>query len=1088
MADANTGAAGLIRVDVSESGLDYANNRSVVNYAFYLIERTVYNYSFANGIGASVDWSGVVNVWSGAFSFDWRGAGQQSTLIASGSFTVQHNPDGSGYVTVQGNMNATGTTGAGGPASVAQGITLTNLKVIPGTPTGVVATRVSDTQTKLDWSQSSPSNGQPDTNTIQRSINGGAWSDLVTINTTTTATVATSANTKTQYRVRGNNAAGSSAYSVASAAIYTTPAAPTNAVATKGTSLDISVTFADNVAYTEHEHEIWHGVVSGGITTWDGAALATLPAGTTSYTHVAPNAAQVHIYQVRAKAGALFSSYTQSNSVQLLAAPNKPTIPAMPAIADKASALAFGWTHNPVDTTPQKAYEFSYSTNGGGAWSSTGKVVSTASTRTVAANTYAANTVLTMRVRTWGSATTGGSDGTGASPWSDLKAVTYKTVPVATIPAPANGSVLTDATLRVNLGFAQAEAASFVTATIRLIQGGVTIEELNTNTLLGTTLSTKVQNGTSYTVNARVQDSNGLWSAWAASTFSVSYLAPSFPEVALSYLEGKGYAQIDLGLPAPRTNLATNPSFETASGTVTVRTNLVTHPIADGNWSAGWGQGGGAGARTVVPDSRFPGGVASETTWTSAPTDMNSVFISSGGGIPVTPGVAYIISMFYTVTNWPGIVSNIYAPGGVLGVIHNDDMGGGLFRTWATWTPNVGTTTLGPTLSLRAGTTLPTTASTWRGGGSMLEASTILGDYFDGSTLAAGDFSFGWTGATKASTSVQTAPGILNLVQGNPERSAKFQSTEWSKSGSKSVRVIPILGASYAEFPVTTTPGLTYTVRATQHKLAPLTGVLDPGYAGTFLITAGPVISMKTKVPNLAGDYEAVGTFVASGTSHGIRLGNGASAGGGDVWWDDFIVVEGDYDGPWFAGGQSVTDTVTITREIDGEVETLVQGYPADSQLTFLDTTPTIHGVNTYTVTATSALGAKTAVEESLETAELRRAFLSKGAGYDVVGVFGANLTVSESLSVANATVEAAGRTKPIGLYGVETSVQLKVSSFMYEGFGSTIDEMRDILLLPGKACYRDPSGRRIFGTTRGSVSYKKATRGDLSFTMTETS
>ena len=145
MADANTGSSGLIRIDVSETGLNASVNNSQINWAFYLIEQSTSNTTFANGRSASVDWVANSTLWSGTYNFDWRGAGLQTTLIASGSFNPGRNPDGSGDITIQGNIGATGTTGAGGPTSVSQGINLMKLTSLPGTPTGLVATRISDT-------------------------------------------------------------------------------------------------------------------------------------------------------------------------------------------------------------------------------------------------------------------------------------------------------------------------------------------------------------------------------------------------------------------------------------------------------------------------------------------------------------------------------------------------------------------------------------------------------------------------------------------------------------------------------------------------------------------------------------------------------------------------------------------------------------------------------------------------------------------------------------------------------------------------------------------------------------------------------
>lgn len=725
----------VLRLNATEVAYDNAGNWSDV-FWYLEILKGAGSGKWADGPhGWSVNIAG--NGYGGSIgSYDFRAYSQLT--LASGTTRIWHSPDGTFSAFNTASFDDNNTWGELGDGSCSGWLTLTTTRVPPTTPTGLTATRVSDTQVNLAWSQSNPTNGQPASNQIYKSVNGGAYTQVLDIGATNAVSVTVAANEKLQFKVSAWNDRGFSGQSVASAAIYTTPAPPTSVVATKA-GLDIGITFAENVAYAEYNHEVWHGTVLGGVTTWDGAALATLASGVLSHTHVAPDPSKVHVYRVRAKAGALLSAYGTSNTVQLLTAPNAPTIPAMPAFWDKASALTFTWAHNPIDTSPQTAYEFEYSTNGGSSWTSTGKVVSSASQRVIAGGTHAANVALSMRVRTWGSATTGGSEGTGASPYSDVKTVTYKTIPVATITEPAEAATLNDATLRVTVGFSQPEAATFVKAELELLEGATLLEVLESTILVGITMATPVQNGTSYTIRARVQDSNGLWSNWDSNAFNVVYLAPVPAQLALSFLQDTGFGQIDLTIPAP-------------------------------------------------------------------------------------------------------------------------------------------------------------------------------------------------------------------------------------------------------------------------------------------------------------------------------------------------------------GGGQSAAVTLTITRTIDGVEEVVVQDYPVEEYMTFLDTTPTVNGTNSYRVITTSALGAQTAVAGGLVTTECRRAYLSKGPGFGSVGVFGANLNVAESLGVASETVQAAGRVRPIGLYGVETSVQLKVNSFIYEPFGSTIDQLRAILLMPGKACYRDSSGRRVFGTVKGSVKYKKVDRGDLDFTLTETS
>lgn len=741
----NTGDAGSLVITITDGGGSASGNYTDVDWSAALNERTEYNFSSSGGTPATITVNGVV-VWNSTFSWSWLAGGLQNKTIASGTLRVNHNADGTKTVSASVAMAASGTAGAGGPTTSSVSLALPTRTVLPSVPASVTVTRVSDTQTKVAWTNAGASNGKATQNIVQMSTDGGAYVTVATISAAGSTTITTAANHKYTFKVAAKNAAGTTAYSAATSPIYTTPAAPSALTAIKNASLNIVVSFAENVNYSEYVHEVWHGTVSGGVTTWDGAALATLATGVLTYTHSAPNASQVHIYQVRAKTAsgtALYSPYVISEAVQLLVAPNKPNTIAMPATADKAQPLDFAWTHNPVDSTLQTAYEFQRSTDGGTTWpTTTGKVASAAQVFTVPASTYAGNVALTTRVRTWGAATSGGSDGLGASPWSDLRTVTFKSIPVTTITTPAAAAVLNDSVVRVTLSFTQAEAATFVKAKYRLLTSAdVLLEEKESTSRTAVPMATPVLNGGSYKISAQVQDSNGLWSAWVTNAFTVTYLPAPPATVSTVYLEDTGFGQVNIVVPAP-------------------------------------------------------------------------------------------------------------------------------------------------------------------------------------------------------------------------------------------------------------------------------------------------------------------------------------------------------------GAGQSATATLTVYRDIDGVRETVLLDYPATTgaDLAVLDTTATIHGTNTYTIISTTALGAQTPVTIDLVTTELKRAFLSKGTDYSIVGVFGGNLSVEESLGVASATIQAAGRTKPVGLYGTETSVALNVSSYVFEGFGSTVDELRKLLLLPGEACYRDASGRRMFGSAVGGLSYVKDTRATLSFTITETS
>lgn len=510
-------------------------------------------YSYANAVvSASVGGNGFSVSGNAAKLVSGKANGAAFWTSGPYDITVTGNPDGTAAAALTLSVSYPNAAGTGG--SSAGSLPLATLTDAPGVPTDLLLARTSDTQAALSWTNNGATNGQPTSIQVRTSVNGAAFSQVASIAVATSLTLACAGNQKVIAQVRETNAAGSSAWSASSAAMYTTPAAPTDVAAAKDPAGDIAITWTPNVAFAEHQHVILHGTVLAGITTWDGAPLATVAAGTSNYTHHTPSPSAQHVYAVRAKntdAGALTSADVVSNIVVLLTAPDKPTIAPLRPFADKAAAFDYEWVHNPVDSTAQTAYEVGYSTNGGTTWTSTGKVTSAIAKKTFAGGTYAANQALIVRVRTWGLATTGGSETTGASPWSDVASVTFKTKPVVTITQPADGSTYEKAQLEVHLGFAQAEGATFVRATIELYDGATLLETLLSTTLASTILATRVANGGSYTVKATVLDSNGLSSALADSDFDVEYTEPVAAGVTVTYLDDSGRAQLDLTFAAP---------------------------------------------------------------------------------------------------------------------------------------------------------------------------------------------------------------------------------------------------------------------------------------------------------------------------------------------------------------------------------------------------------------------------------------------------------------------------------------------------------------------------------------------------------
>ena len=542
-----------LKIVATQSALNAVANTSLVSWSLRLYRGSTQEPFNNAGTPWSVSGPGGSSGTFPAYRFGSTGSGTNYSSvpvggfveIASGSETVAHNANGTKSVTFSGSHAAGATLGTATIGS--NTFTLTTLTQAPGVPSTVALAYTSDTAANLSWVDTSASNGQPVTNQIQTSINGGTFTQVLSISAASSVVLANAANRKLVARVRATNTAGSSAYSASSNAVFTTPAAPTNVSAAKDSALDITVSWTPNVAYVEHQHVVEFSTNAG--STW--TALATVAAGTSTFKHVAPNAALVHVYRVRAVTTASptrSSANVVSNSVQLLAAPNAPTLASLAAFAARTLALVVPFTHNPVDTTGQTAYEMQFSTNGGSTWTSSGKVTSTVSSRTIAANTYTANTAVTIRVRTWGQATSGGADGTGASDWSATQTVTFKSRPTVSITTPADGSTWVESEMRVGVSFAQAEDGTFVSATLELREGTTVLESLESATLASTTFATAVDNGGTYNVRATVLSSHGLVSTQVTSTFSVAYTLPVQASVVVSYLSDSGVAQLDVSI------------------------------------------------------------------------------------------------------------------------------------------------------------------------------------------------------------------------------------------------------------------------------------------------------------------------------------------------------------------------------------------------------------------------------------------------------------------------------------------------------------------------------------------------------------
>ena len=113
---------------------------------------------------------------------------------------------------------------------------------------------------------------------------------------------------------------------------------------------------------------------------------------------------------------------------------------------------------------------------------------------------------------------------------------------------------------------------------------------------------------------------------------------------------------------------------------------------------------------------------------------------------------------------------------------------------------------------------------------------------------------------------------------------------------------------------------------------------------------------------------------------------------------------------------------------------------------------------------------------------------MSKGPGFTQIIRFGGELKPQVSPSVDSALLKTAGRSRAIGLYGPTAELIVSGTGDVVTGLGSSAEDIEKFLLIPGRGCYRDPSGRRMFGRITGQVSRETFMLGSFTYSVAETS
>lgn len=213
----------------------------------------------------------------------------------------------------------------------------------PAAHSAFSATRNTDTNIALKWtSGANPSNVK--TTYIERSVDGGSYSQITTVSGTATSYTdsATSTNHRYQYRIRSGWASLYSAY-VSSQITYTTPAAHTSCTVTRNSDTNQSISWSPGASPSSVKTTYIERSVDGG----SFSQIATATGTATSYSDSSTAANHSYTYRVRSGWGSVYSAYAQSGtSYNTPAAPGRPT-----AIRIDASTVAISFANTGITQT-----------------------------------------------------------------------------------------------------------------------------------------------------------------------------------------------------------------------------------------------------------------------------------------------------------------------------------------------------------------------------------------------------------------------------------------------------------------------------------------------------------------------------------------------------------------------------------------------------------------------------------------------------------------------------------------------------------------------------------------------------------------
>ncbi|MGV1079716.1 MAG: hypothetical protein ACOYD1_07670 [Candidatus Nanopelagicales bacterium] len=148
--------------------------------------------------------------------------------------------------------------------------------------------------------------------------------------------------------------------------------------------------------------------------------------------------------------------------------------------------------------------------------------------------------------------------------------------------------------------------------------------------------------------------------------------------------------------------------------------------------------------------------------------------------------------------------------------------------------------------------------------------------------------------------------------------------------------------------------------------------------------------------------------------------------------------------------------------------------------------TPSTYTVEAVSVTPTLSEGATAVAVPDMDACS-EWIWLNGGDGFSVVGRFRGSPDVSQTVGISKVFRQFAGRTKAVVYTGIQLDRKLSVSGRLEPTSTLSTAQRFEELNASTVVCYRDPWGRRLFGTM-SNVKTDQLAYGllDVSFTITE--